>query len=255
MDDFISKPIDANQLNEVLAKWLPEKKITMESAGRKQTPGTGSSPASETDASDSALIAELSRIEGFDTREGLSHVGGNREGYLRAVRQFCDGYKGYRDAITGDLKTENWADYTIKAHAVKGVFAALGVKNLSEWAYKLETASKNRELETVRSETLPFCESMDTFQNKLRETSLMQEPEAPEKRKAEPAFIREQLDLLRGACENGDGNKAEGIVKELEQVSSGTETDLALKEICSLTFSYDYDEVIEKIGEILKLEF
>jgi CheY-like chemotaxis protein/HPt (histidine-containing phosphotransfer) domain-containing protein len=253
MDDFISKPIDANQLNDVLAKWLPKKKITMEFAGHKQTPGTGGFPASETDAPAPEIFSELSRIEGFDTCEGLSHVGGNREGYLRAVRQFCDGYTGYRDAITGDFETENWADYTIRLHAVKGVFAALGVKELSEWAYKLEIASKNGDLETVQSETLPFCEAMDTFQNELLKTSLMKEPEAAEKRKVEPVFIREQLNLLRGACENGDGDKAEGIVKELEQISCGTETDRALEEICSLTFSYDYDEVIEKIDGLANL--
>jgi CheY-like chemotaxis protein/HPt (histidine-containing phosphotransfer) domain-containing protein/anti-sigma regulatory factor (Ser/Thr protein kinase) len=256
MDDFISKPIDANQLNEVLAKWLPKKKMAKEFLGDGQpaenAAGTGGPHPSETD--DSGIFEELSRIEGFDTREGLSHVGGNREGYLKAVRQFCNGYTGYRDAITGDFETEDWTDYAIKTHAVKGVFAAIGVKELSEWAYKLETASKNRELETVRSDTFPFCAAMDLFQNALLKTSLMKKPEEGEKRKAEPAYILEQLDLLRGACENGDGDSAEGIVKDLEQISSGTEeADLILKEICSLTFSYDYDEVLEKIKDLVNL--
>jgi CheY-like chemotaxis protein/HPt (histidine-containing phosphotransfer) domain-containing protein len=252
MDDFISKPIEADHLNDILAKWLPREKITVESASHGQASGSKVS-VSETDASTLGIFAELSRIEGFDTEEGLSHIGGNREGYLRAVRQFCDGYTGYRDAITGDFETENWIDYAIKTHAVKGVFAAIGVKRLSEWAYKLESASKNRELETVRSDTFPFCEAMDLFQNALLKTSLMKKPDEGEKRKAEPAYILEQLDLLRDACENGDGDSAEGIVKDLEQISCGTEADLALKEICRLTFSYDYDEVIEKIKNLVNL--
>jgi signal transduction histidine kinase/HPt (histidine-containing phosphotransfer) domain-containing protein len=262
MDDFISKPIDANQLNDVLAKWLPKEKIAQELLGGEQTgstafagdaAGTGGPRISDGNAAeaDALAFAELSRIEGFDTQEGLSHVGGNREGYLKAVRQFCGGYTGYRDAIAGDLETEDWTDYTIKVHAVKGVFAALGVNGLSEWAYKLEAASRNRELETVRSDTVPFCEAMDRLQNELLKTSLMKKPEGQEKRKAEPAYILEQLDALRAACKNGDGDRAEGIVKELEQVSCEPETDLALKEICGLTFSYDYDEVIEKINGLV----
>lgn len=227
-------------------------------ASKKGTTGTGGSYTSdentaEADASASLVFVELSRIEDFDIQEGLSHMGGNREGYIRAVRQFCDGYTGYRDTIKRDLETENRTDYIIKVHAVKGVFAAIGVKGLSEWAYKLETASRNRELETVRSDTIPFCEAMDGLQNEFLKTSLMKEPEGQEKRRAEPAYILERLAALQLTCKSGDSDSAEGIVKDLEQISCDPETDLALKEICSLTFRYDYDEVLKKINGLVNL--
>jgi CheY-like chemotaxis protein len=101
MNDFLSKPIDANQLNRVLGKWLPPEKI---SASAADADPEAADPAAD------ALLEELSRIKGLDVQSGLSHVGENRESYFLALRQFCTGCDSYLEEINLFLKTEAWND-------------------------------------------------------------------------------------------------------------------------------------------------
>ncbi|MDR0997868.1 MAG: response regulator, partial [Treponema sp.] len=84
MNDFVSKPIDAEQLNMTLQKWLPKEKITM----IKQEKSKGRTGQEK-------IFGELKRIEGMDTVLGLSHVGNNEAAYLQMLRQFCAEYEGY----------------------------------------------------------------------------------------------------------------------------------------------------------------
>lgn len=260
MSDFLSKPIEGRELNLILGKWLPKDKLkethplsgdaeTAVPAGESPPSAAGTAvPAAETAAD--ALLQELSLIEGLDPVEGLSHLGNNREGYLKALRQYYDGHEGYRDAILGDLGKEDWKDYAIRVHAVKGVFAALGVRKLADWAYTLEQAAKGGDTGTCLVETGPFCEAMDAFCAALSETSLAGEPEEGEKTAATAEFVREQLELLRTACINCSSDDADALAVTLGKLSCGEGTDTALRKICRLIESYDYDGALEKISAL-----
>jgi CheY-like chemotaxis protein/HPt (histidine-containing phosphotransfer) domain-containing protein len=248
MSDFLPKPIEGHVLNRILGKWLPEGKLKATHAlageGMPLLPETSAAPGEE------ALMQELSLIEGLDPVEGLSHLGNNREGYLKALRQYYDGHAEYRDAILGDLEKEDWKDYAIRVHAVKGVFAALGVRKLADWAYTLEQAAKNGGAGTCLAETGPFCEAMDAFCAALSGTSLAGDQDQGEKTVATVEFVREQLELLRTACINCSSDDADAIAKVLGKLSCGEGTDIALKGICRLIGSYDYDGALEKISTL-----
>ncbi|WP_041611024.1 response regulator [Treponema primitia] len=247
MADFLSKPIDGYEMNRILDRWLPPDKLKathpLIPADEPSASGTSATP-------EDSLMKELSRIEGLDLVEGLSHLGNNREGYLKALRQFYDGYEEYKDAILKDLEQEDWKDYAIRVHAVKGVFAALGVQKLANWAYTLELASKSEAAGTCLAETDAFCAAMDSFCAALSETSLAGKEEEGEKTATTPEFVREQLELLRTACINCSSDDADAIAKALDKLSCGEGTDMALKKICQLIESYDYDGALEKISAL-----
>ncbi|WP_010253789.1 response regulator [Treponema primitia] len=246
MVDFISKPIESYELNRILGKWLPQDKIAfVPNAVHNAEPAVPESGENE------HLLTELSRIEGLDLTEGLSHVGNNQQGYLKALRQFYDGFRDYRDTIIGDLEKEDWKDYAIMVHAVKGVFASLGVKILADQAYKLEMAGKSGDAETCRAGTGPFCTAMDRFYQALSETALGKDSGAKsEKTETSTEFIKEQLEHLKTACINCSGEDADRIAKSLESVTCGEGIDTALKRICQLIDSYDYDEALERIATL-----
>ena len=175
MNDFILKPIVAVELNRVLGQWLPAGKISC-----KETNSDAEEPLSN------GLLEELSGIRGLDVKTGMENSGQNQKGYFLALRQFLENSDSYIEELLSALKAEAWKDYLIKAHALKGVLAALGLSRLSQWAANLEEASREAEnlsgenisgetpsLDICREETSHFCEAMEKFINSLRQTSLL----------------------------------------------------------------------------------
>jgi CheY-like chemotaxis protein/HPt (histidine-containing phosphotransfer) domain-containing protein len=270
MNGFISKPINAGELNAILLTWLPKDKIASVEETQKpskylekeQKPNANTSCASDTGAADSgngavksgkeaALLKELSGIEGFDTAAGLSHLGDNEPAYIEILRQFCEGFDNSIEKIRQVFAGENWKDYCIELHAIKGVFATIGLDSLSKWALKLELASRGGEYDVCRNETEEFCRAMQSFGDALEKTSLMAAEEAVPKTQVELPLLREKLKALRDACFMGDCDAADALSEELKGMSLDPETDRVLGEINALIRYIDYDAAIEKIDGLL----
>jgi HPt (histidine-containing phosphotransfer) domain-containing protein len=98
----------------------------------------------------------LSRLQGFDTKAGLSNVAGNRDLYLRLLDRFANNYRHsgteLRDALKRMEHDASAHEEAMRlAHTAKGVAANLGAHTLAAIAGELESAiKKNR----VRGEML-----------------------------------------------------------------------------------------------------
>ena len=176
MNDFIAKPIDADELNLVLSRWLPATKIAdmvydydVEPPPPKEKTA---SPVSQQD-DEERLLEILAEKPDLNVKAGLAHVGKKKDIYLGILRQFCDEYDSYIREITRFTAEENWRDYSIRLHALKSVFMNIGNENLSAWARKLELASSEHDHETCKKETEPFCYAMYLFKEKLLQTPLL----------------------------------------------------------------------------------
>jgi signal transduction histidine kinase/response regulator of citrate/malate metabolism/ABC-type amino acid transport substrate-binding protein len=235
MNDFISKPIDAKELNLMLLKWLPSGKIT-----------TRKSEVRESNTEFEDLFKELGKITDLDMEAGLSHMADNRTVYIQILRQFCKELDRYLDDINTFLAAENWKEYTIKIHAMKGVFANMGVSSLAKWAYDLEFASKNNDYEKCVKQTESLCASMFNFREKLLETSLMETTGAAKKHDATGSELLAILEALDAACKAGESGKADALAEELKAASFNGAADALSAEIYDLVASLDYDQVLEK---------
>jgi signal transduction histidine kinase/CheY-like chemotaxis protein/HPt (histidine-containing phosphotransfer) domain-containing protein/ABC-type amino acid transport substrate-binding protein len=241
MNDFVSKPIDAEQLNMALQKWLPKDKIAIVAQEKPKDQG-----ADEHEG----IFGELAGIEDMDMAVGLSHVGNNKTAYLQILRQFCAEYEGYASSIERRLNEENWQDYTIKLHAMKGVFANIGADAISKWAYQLEYASRNGDYAKCREESRPFIARMFEFKQKLLATSLMPREEEKEKRQVEAAELLKTLEALREACGQGMSDEADALAELLKEIRFSDSADPLIADICELIASLDYDLAIEKVEAI-----
>ncbi|GMO52886.1 MAG: hypothetical protein Ta2G_10850 [Termitinemataceae bacterium] len=136
MNDFISKPIDAADLNSILFKYLPKEKITIGEVFIEDTlekhqlqPKTVNEiPWSEEDRK---LFRELSEIPDLDTQEGVAHVGGDLQEYAKVLRQFSGDLDEKIATIKLDLETKNWQDFAVRVHAYKGVLTITGTNQNS----------------------------------------------------------------------------------------------------------------------------
>jgi len=251
MNDFVSKPINTNQLNRVLKKWLPPEKITLKAGELAKKPT----------ALDDPLLQELSGIEGLDVSAGLMHVGYSRQGYYLALRQFSESCDSYLEDLNDAMKAEAWEDYCVKAHAIKGVFAVFGTEQLSQWAARLEKITREHKFggqalntefspETCRKETPLFCDALREFNALLRKTSLFSPDEKAgdgEKTKGDIQFLWEQIKQLKEACKRCSTEEAEKIVARFGEYKWDKETEERLDKIRRLTSSYDYNAILDEI--------
>ncbi|MDR2793584.1 MAG: response regulator [Treponema sp.] len=238
MDDFISKPIEAVQLNAVLLKYLPPEKITISKSGE------------EKDGPENALLDELAHIESLDVKAGLSHVGSNKSAYIQILRQFCAEFESYITDIKRFWAGENWVEYGIRLHAMKGVFANIGVESISKWAYTLEYASKHGDSALCKNETEAICEAMYAFREKLLKTSLMDKGEQRELAPISEEILLEKLNAVIEACKQGRTDAADKLGEELSASTFSGEVDPLIAELCDLLMYLDYGVAINKVNEI-----
>ena len=206
-----------------------------------------------TDTPGSDCLAQLAAVEGLDAAVGLFHVGGNEEIYIGILRQFCRELASHEAAIDRHFVSEEWKHYTLKLHAMKGLFATIGMGALSQWAARLEHASRTGDTDSCRKETGNFCQAMHAFRKNLCESSLMDAPQTGPRVQTDTAVIAEKLGNLRDACLKGDCDQADAISAELKTMAVDPETDAALDEICNLSDSLDYDDAARKIDALLQL--
>ncbi len=245
MNDFISKPIEGKQLNSILAKWLPAKKQIL-------THDTALKPAKkELSTFSEGVFEDLRGIDGLDVDSGLSHVGGDSDSYLLILRQFCLELDGYIERVGHLAQDARWWDYSIQAHAMKGIFANIGVESLSKQAYELELAAKNSDFSTCLAKTQPFCEASSIFLHKLKEIKLAEDSVAIDKTPIDVEDFMAALIELKTSCKMGDSDTAEEQFKALASRSFSEAADSVVEEIGELIVMFDFEIAVDKIKKLL----
>lgn len=112
-DDFLRKPIDLQEICDIIKRWLPE-------------------------------------IEGLDTEQGIAQAGGC-ELYREILGDFYIMIEPKAKKIETLLADRMFHDYTIEVHALKSTARLIGATELSERCYRLEQLGKAEKEEDRKS--------------------------------------------------------------------------------------------------------
>ena len=136
--DFLTKPIDADLLEQMILSYLPEEMVQI------TEPAEASSP-------DEQVLSEET-LEKYDIslENGLSLVKGDMETYLDIVDLFLKDRKR-RDTMQQFIAEQNMGDYSISVHSLKGTARALGADKFADIAYDHEVKSRAGEIEYVKT--------------------------------------------------------------------------------------------------------
>ena len=150
MNDHISKPIHPNLLFDTVARYYHAAASTPASTPASTMTASGSeivATASVTPArraaraqERSAMANALPEVEGLDTADGLLRVAGNKNLYLKLLRQFVASEHDAPARIRERLASHDRATAERMAHTVKGVAGNLGAKAVQSAAADLEHA-------------------------------------------------------------------------------------------------------------------
>ncbi len=106
--------------------------------------------AEEAETLVSSLPKEQLVQAGVNVKMGLGYCCGEEEFYLEMLRMFCAQSEEKREELIALYESENWADYAVKAHALKSTSLTIGAETLSAHAKTLELAGKSGDIEYIR---------------------------------------------------------------------------------------------------------
>ncbi len=133
--EFITKPIQFQKLENVLREYLPKKYIIEKTEEQTQ---------SDNEKADFS-------IPFVETDIGIENCGGTVDDYIQILEIF---YKFGSDKISKIkqmLDDGNIKDYTIEVHSLKSSAANIGALEVSKLARELEMAGKEEKVEVIRN--------------------------------------------------------------------------------------------------------
>lgn len=118
--------------------------------------------AGSADASEEGGLAEAASCEaplpydrllqaGVNVELGLDYCGGEDAFYREMLQLFSAQGEQKQAELTSLYESANWADYAIKAHALKSTSLTIGAETLSAQAKELELAGKRGDADYIRA--------------------------------------------------------------------------------------------------------
>ncbi|MCR5417519.1 MAG: response regulator [Lachnospiraceae bacterium] len=236
-DDYLTKPIDAQQLEEMLLVYLPKDKI-ME--GEKEQPK---------EEKREEVPSQLTPLLGspIDVETGIKNSG-SAEAYLPLLKIFYESMKERTGEIGSYYEKGDLENYTIKVHALKSSARIIGAEKLGELAQKLEDAGKAKDMDYINREHAFFMESYRSLGEPLSKV-FVNGGNAGEKPPADRELMESVCGEIRSAAEQMDCDRLESIFAEMEEYRVPEAFEEKWNGIRDAADKYDYDAILEWLNK------
>ncbi|MBP5564769.1 MAG: response regulator [Lachnospiraceae bacterium] len=156
MNDYLSKPIHVNQLNDILKKWLPLEKQIRVVDGEEMKPVQSAKERTKDEMEEDLIGA----VKGVNVENGIRNCGGSRGVYIRILQTFSS--SNLSSGLDTYYEAQDWENYEVMAHSIKGACRNIGADVLADKAFKLETAGKQKDIEYIKK-------NHDSFSDEYKE--------------------------------------------------------------------------------------
>ncbi len=150
--DFISKPLDRKELNQLLIRWIPEKYRQAEGWTEESTP----------------FNPEIFQIDGVDMDAAMQYYSGDEEGFVDLLDLYCiDGKRKIN--LLRELVDSDILRYQIEAHGLKSASAHIGAMNVSDMAREQENAAAQGDRELISEKFPLLLAEYETLMTNIRQ--------------------------------------------------------------------------------------
>jgi CheY-like chemotaxis protein len=171
-DDFISKPIDTEELASLIDKWVPISRRKKMKPAIKPDRQAASSPAPS--------LAEALKGPDFDPDLGLVRSGGAIKTYKHVLAAFLKDAIQISERLKGEPTNGDLGELINCVHALKGASANIGALKLSQAAALLEQAGKAGNLAPFKDgKLIELRNELNMITARIRQ-ALTQGPQAAE---------------------------------------------------------------------------
>ncbi len=236
-DDYLSKPIEAMNLENMIKKYLPKELVHEIEEVVEETQNL----------EEIEFLEEKLRPFGIHLKQGLIYVEGELEQYVDMVKLFLRQSEARKEKMRGFLKEGNTEEYTIEVHALKSNGKMIGSRKMSELAYEMEIQGRNGKLEYLRQNQAKLEKGWEELEQGLR--ILMEEQQKTVMKEMvetmTPEEVQVRVERLRNAIEEMD---VEAAQEELETLLCG-EMEQSQKErfmqVRNCLEEFSYQEALE----------
>jgi signal transduction histidine kinase/CheY-like chemotaxis protein len=242
-DGFISKPIDVRHLNAILNKFIRDRHPE---EAQKCKQSAASMPAASMPAADAPTEltderrAKLLKVFCRDAEKAVVT--------LRETAPQGDG---------GDIKL-----FTTTAHAMKSALANVGETEKSQAAAALEKAGLSGDTDFIAANTENFIQTLESLVRKLSPAQTAVGIRADDRDVADmdvagtdaeedTAYLKEQLQIVKTACEDYDDTAAYAALDRLKEKQWKAQTSAALEEIHDALFLHSDFDGAARLTEVL----
>ena len=215
--DFLEKPVERSVLERVLKRNIPEEKFVFIT---DDVPDQV--PEELPEDKEQKSVEEQLRLTGLDLAKGSLYCNG-LEKLLQVIRGFSEDFTDSVAMLDALYEAENWKEYTIAVHGVKGAMASIGATRVSELAKQLELAGKEGNTVYILQHHEEMREAYKALFATLKEILGITEEKVgeaePEEqlRELEWDVLTERLEALETAAYELETGKMAEIIEELQE--------------------------------------
>lgn len=227
MMDFITKPINPNQLVEVVQKWIkpPEKGTLLEATPTGQP----------------KFIIPM--VEGIDLKDGLGHLGGNSQLYYDLLIKFLDKNEHFISEVKKEFTSGDHEQGRRMIHTLKGMSGNLGMVRLHEICKKVEESLQHGPGDKFTHILRSLSDELQVVLESLRKNMVRKSARSHGMPLEE---VRLMLTQMKGLLKNHDP-EALYILKKIGMVRGYEKQMGQLEEVLNV---YDFDAAAEIFAEI-----
>jgi HPt (histidine-containing phosphotransfer) domain-containing protein len=196
-----------------------------------------------------SFIKEIVKIEEINTEIGLGRFKDKKDTYRVTIDMFQKKLPAECNKMTDFLAATDMENFAIAVHTVKSNLATIGAMRLSEKAFELETASKNREIDFCRRRFPEFKEKLLSLYKKLS-VIFSDSLEPKEKKPGDMNRLGENAQKALAAVEAFDSDTGIEILKNLLSYDFGAETNILLENALTALENFEYEGASENLRKI-----
>ena len=261
--DYLSKPIDSNELENLLIEYLPNELVELRGDSDDDyddTDTTGSSSdADDSAGSDSGSEDDiesrrheiLMNLEGIDYKVAIENCIDD-DTLADALGDFIRSIETKPAEIEGYWMEKDYRNYTVQVHALKSTARLIGATKLGEDAYYLEQCGDAENESAINEKTDALLNLYESYQSKLQpfidfmneaDKSTSSEGDLPQE------MFAEAMNSAKELVDSFDFGNAEEILKMLKNYNLSCEQQAKYDTIYKMIRNVDRDAVLKWFAE------
>ncbi|MCJ7614996.1 MAG: response regulator, partial [Desulfobacterales bacterium] len=240
MDGYISKPINQERLFYVIWKSM-----------KLQEPLSAEEPESISEVAEAGDLP--ARLPGINIEDALRLLNIDKDIFKSILIKFLERNKDTMSKIRSAFESKDLGTLMQLAHNLQGSAGNIGADELHNAAMELEIASKEA---SIKPPTLSLIEEVGTSLDKVLASleTLVDDSESKalhvSGKSLDKSKFKQELRQLADALKAAD---PEVIIEQMKKVREHADSSI-LQELENQINNYDYDEALESINRILKID-
>lgn len=231
-DDYLSKPINPEVLEQRLIEWLPKDKLV---------------GAEDFEEEEIEIEAEsMYGISEINEKDGITYCG-SKEAYISVLNIFHETAEDKANEIRNAYEEKDWDNFTIKVHALKSSARVIGAKELSQAAKELEDAGKNRDIDVIERDVDSLLEDYMQLNEKLKVLDKKNDDDLP---LLDESMRKDAINTMIEITNSMDYGMMETLLDDIKNYRLNEEDDALFNRIRKLLLELDWDGISEELKSL-----